>query len=69
MKYILAEITSDDLVSFVAEGSYEYLLEEIIYHEIVDYKIYGIDLSPEEIDADVEALRADLAERFDALLV
>lgn len=66
MNYALAEITHDNLVSFVAEGSYEYLLQEIIDLELDKYEIYGIDLSPEEIQADVEALRTDMEDRFAA---
>lgn len=50
----------------LAMGDYSFLLEHILLgrFNFGDYIISGLDLTPEEIHADVLALQQDLSDRF-----
>ena len=55
----------------IHSGDYHSILDAILYYNLNlgDYKIAGCEIPLDEVHQDVEALRADLNERFDALLV
>lgn len=64
-------LRSSDLVT-LNSGDYYWILDRIIYRELEpsQYLVLadGTLMDSEQIHKDVEALRADLADRFDALL-
>lgn len=54
----------------IHSGDYHSILDAILYYNLNlgDYQIAGCEIPLDEVQKDVEALRTDLAERFDALL-
>ena len=55
----------------IHSGDYHSILDAILYYglNLGEYQIVGCEIPLTEVAADAESLRADLADRFDALLV